>query len=410
MHYDRELTFFLELIQNFNISSYKITEPFDKIPEFDRGLRRLLLGSSDYAKSLDYSDITISPNTLYRLTDPYFCEYILFLLPDCPKKTFLLIGPYTLEDFSSQTTLSKMLQTLFPVSLHAQLEKYYLDIPTITNQGQLFSMVFTLGKRMWGSMDDFSMESLSIVPLNTIDNFDYRKDDTTDEDPFLTMQILEERYNNENILLQAIAQGSVHKADMSMSGFSPHSFEPRATDPVRNIKNYCIILNTLLRKAAEAGSVHPLHIDSISSKFAKKIELLTSVKNANKLQHEMIHKYCLLVKNHSLKGYSLLIRKVLTTIDADLTADLSLKNQAEHLNINASYLSTLFKKETGSTLTEYVNKKRMDHALFLLNTTNLQIQNIAQHCGFPDVNYFTKTFKKYMGKTPKEYRDEISPR
>lgn len=410
MHYDRELTFFLELIQNFNISSYKITEPFDKIPEFDRGLRRLLLGSSDYAKSLDYSDITISPNTLYRLTDPYFCEYILFLLPDCPKKTFLLIGPYTLEDFSSQTTLSKMLQTLFPVSLHAQLEKYYLDIPTITNQGQLFSMVSTLGKRMWGSMDDFSMESLSIVPLNTIDNFDYRKDDTADEDPFLTMQILEERYNNENILLQAIAQGSVHKADMSMSGFSPHSFEPRATDPVRNIKNYCIILNTLLRKAAEAGSVHPLHIDSISSKFAKKIELLTSVKNANKLQHEMIHKYCLLVKNHSLKGYSLLIRKVLTTIDADLTADLSLKNQAEHLNINASYLSTLFKKETGSTLTEYVNKKRMDHALFLLNTTNLQIQNIAQHCGFPDVNYFTKTFKKYMGKTPKEYRDEISPR
>ena len=122
----------------------------------------------------------------------------------------------------------------------------------------------------------------------------------------------------------------------------------------------------------------------------------------------MVHKYCLLVKNHSMKGYSLLIQKVLVRIDSDLTADLSLKTQAALLNVNASYLSTLFKKETGQTLTDYVNKKRVEHALFLLNSSSMQIQTIAQYCGIPDVNYFTKIFKKYVGKTPKEYRDEIS--
>ena len=51
----------------------------------------------------------------------------------------------------------------------------------------------------------------------------------------------------------------------------------------------------------------------------------------------------------------------------------------------------------------------MEHALFLLNSTNMQIQTIAQYCGIPDVNYFTKTFKKYIGKTPKEYREEFVP-
>ena len=90
-----------------------------------------------------------------------------------------------------------------------------------------------------------------------------------------------------------------------------------------------------------------------------------------------------------------------------MTADLSLNAQAGLLNVNSSYLSTLFKKETGTTLTEYVNKKRIRHAVFLLNTTTMQIQMVAQHCGIPDVNYFTKTFKKYIGKTPKEYRDFI---
>lgn len=108
-----------------------------------------------------------------------------------------------------------------------------------------------------------------------------------------------------------------------------------------------------------------------------------------------------------MKGYSLLVRKVLTQIDSDLTSDLSLRNQAEKLNINSSYLSTLFKKETGATLTEYVNRKRVEHAIFLLNTTNLQIQTIAQSCGIPDVNYFTKIFKKHIGITPKDYRDNI---
>ena len=101
----------------------------------------------------------------------------------------------------------------------------------------------------------------------------------------------------------------------------------------------------------------------------------------------------------------MLVRKVITNIIYDLTADLSLKVQAKELNVNPSYLSTLFKKETGQTLTEFVNRKRIEHAILLLNSTDMQIQVVAQYCGIPDVNYFTKTFKKIVGKTPKEYRE-----
>lgn len=122
------------------------------------------------------------------------------------------------------------------------------------------------------------------------------------------------------------------------------------------------------------------------------------------MQNQMIHKYCLLVHNHSLKGYSLLVQKVMIQIDLDISADLSLKALAKLLNVNASYLSTLFKKETGSTLTNYVNQKRIDHAILLLNSTSMQIQLIAHHCGFSDLNYFTRTFKKNIGKTPQEYK------
>ena len=72
-----------------------------------------------------------------------------------------------------------------------------------------------------------------------------------------------------------------------------------------------------------------------------------------------------------------------------------------------SYFTKVFKKETGQTLTEYVTGKRIEHAIFLLNCTNMQIQTIAQYCGIPDICYFTKIFKKIVGKSPSEYKNTI---
>ncbi len=195
---------------------------------------------------------------------------------------------------------------------------------------------------------------------------------------------------------------------MFFSNLSSEQFEKRLDNPIRDMKNYAIILNTILRKAVENASVHPLHIHNISSQYAAKIELISSQSNFISLLKEMIRKYTLLVKNHSLKGYSMHIRKVITNINQDLTENLTLKTQAEALNVNPSYLSTLFKKETGMTLTDYVNHKRIEHALLLLNSTDMQIQTISLYCGIPDVNYFTKVFKKIVGKTPKEYREMVS--
>ena len=93
-------------------------------------------------------------------------------------------------------------------------------------------------------------------------------------------------------------------------------------------------------------------------------------------------------------------------MDYDLTADLSLKANAEALNVNASYLSTQFRREVGKTVTEYVTERRMDLAARLLLTSGLQIQTVAQHCGMSDVNYFSKLFKKQFGVTPRQYRAE----
>lgn len=124
----------------------------------------------------------------------------------------------------------------------------------------------------------------------------------------------------------------------------------------------------------------------------------------------MVHKYANLVRNHSMRGYSPAVQKVINYIDFNYQEDLSLKKIAELFSISPSYLSALFKKETGTTLTEYINSKRIDVSVSLLNTTDLSIQNVAGQVGFLDVNYYTRIFKKLKGLSPSAYRSLVNQR
>ena len=120
----------------------------------------------------------------------------------------------------------------------------------------------------------------------------------------------------------------------------------------------------------------------------------------------MIRDFCQLVKHHSLSKYSYYVGQAITMVQYDLTADLKLKTIAEKLNVNSSYLSTLFHKEVGCTLTDYINKKRIEHSIHLLQLTSKSVQEIATDCGIQDVNYFIKLFKKQTGFTPSRYRTQ----
>ena len=162
-----------------------------------------------------------------------------------------------------------------------------------------------------------------------------------------------------------------------------------------------------MRKAAEKGGVHPFYIDKLSSSLAKRIENITMVREVGPLMEDIFKNYCRYVRKYSTSKYSPPVQKAILHIGASLNSDLSLSSLASNLGLSRSYLCDLFKKETGTTVTEYINQKRVKRATHLLSTTKLQVQTVAQHCGMSDVNYFSKLFKKYTGKTPNEYRKEI---
>lgn len=84
---------------------------------------------------------------------------------------------------------------------------------------------------------------------------------------------------------------------------------------------------------------------------------------------------------------------------------LSVKDISTHAFLSTSYVCTFFKNETGQTLNQYITEYRMEKAKQLLKDARFKISDISSRVGYSDGNYFGKSFKKYCGLSPSEYRE-----
>ena len=400
--YEAELNFLKSILGQFNLSITVSSAVPTAAMTTDFSLQRKIFGP-DYADAVEQKmRENLKKNTIYRITDEFFCSFFLMLMPEYHEPTVLVVGPYVKEE-TDRLWLERLLaEKNIDPQWTPILESHFRSIPRIGSDRLIVAAINSLAERIWG-LHQFTTEEItggiphSYMPLTT------PPDGLIQEDILERTRRIERAYQAENQFMEAIQQGRIHRAELMLSNFTRNALENRTT-PLRNIKNYSIILNTLMRKAVEKGGVHPIQIDRLSSEFARRIESTSALEEFMDLWQDMARKYCLLVRSRATTSYSQLVQYIIARVDYDLTADLSLKANAEALNVNASYLSALFKRETGSTLTDYVNRKRVEHAVYLLASTDLPISAVAQRCGIQDDNYFTKIFKKYVSVSPKQYR------
>lgn len=113
-------------------------------------------------------------------------------------------------------------------------------------------------------------------------------------------------------------------------------------------------------------------------------------------------------KRTDYRGKSVLIRDALKYLKSNYRNDPDLTSTAESVHTNPSYLSALFKKETGMTFSQNLNAIRLDESAHLLKTTDMPIDKIAEICGFTGQSYFIRSFKENYGETPGRYRKKYS--
>ena len=388
-----------DLMRLWGIGVHVFIPPYEDVVRFDFNLRERLYGEFDYQKFISHIEGKCDIDTVYLTADRFDLRFILLKNKN---GVIVLVGPYTIYDSAEQLRSIKQNIEL-PIMREAELGEYLSGVPFVGSSGSLVeSEVILVAKYILG-VPKFEVVRSDL--FNPVANDDEAIEEVADD--YFHMTLLEERYQNEDDLLEAVKQGNLHMATMYMSMFGKYRMMQRHADSLRNYKNYLFVFNTLLRKAVQHAAVHPAHIHKVSSAFAVRIENARLLDDLSSISPEMIRKYCLLVNNHSLQKYSLPVRKAVNYIDFNFTGKITLDTVAKTAAVNFSYLSTQFKIETGQSVIEYTNHKRLQKSLTLLAVTKLSIEEIAEKSGFSDNNYFARIFKKTYGKSPREYRKDL---
>lgn len=107
-----------------------------------------------------------------------------------------------------------------------------------------------------------------------------------------------------------------------------------------------------------------------------------------------------IIDNIGFKSQNPHIIKILKYIEANLSQNLTLSQISSHVNLTREYTANLFKKETGKTIIDYINERKMIIAKNIIDSGELCLKDVANSLGFENYSYFSKLFKKYYGIPP----------
>ena len=309
---------------------------------------------------------------------------ITFLLYAAPEESCVFcLGPVGTQTFSKEET-----------------PQFYSSLAEVSDH-----VLNRTGELVFGHLSGYTqpMQILQIDPP-VLESHAFQPSFSGDTD-IVHMRQIETRYEYSAALTDAVKQGNLSLATHLIGHYDPGSQTPvRNTNPLRNAQNYCIVLNTQLRHALEESGVHPYRVDKLSNQIGLEIEQLKSTKQLADFFIQVIRRYCRLVQEHNYPNLKPLTNLAVTYIKEHLADNLTVKDTAKALTVNANYLSTLFHRDMGMTFIDFVNRERTKQAAALLKHTNLQIQQIASTVGYNNTSYFAKQFLRFQHTSPSHYR------
>ena len=164
------------------------------------------------------------------------------------------------------------------------------------------------------------------------------------------------------------------------------------------------LIVVLSRAAVDAGAdINEIFL--INENFTANIEEFTSLEDLSVWVSNMLQRFISFTFEFDKVKHADAVYKVIEYIKANYRRHITLEEIAASTYLSKTYLSSLFKKETRYSISEYINIVRIERSKSLLMEENLSIIEIANLCGFEDQSYFTKVFKNIVGITPKKFRE-----
>jgi YesN/AraC family two-component response regulator len=181
-------------------------------------------------------------------------------------------------------------------------------------------------------------------------------------------------------------------------------FGTLSKNPVQSLKYHFVISTAMIARMCINQGLQLSESYNMSDYYIQRVDKAKTLKEISELHDEMCIAYT--KKMRKLQKASICSKPVITCIDYiydHLSTRITTEDLSEATGLSSSYISRIFKKETGCTVSEYILLKKIETAKSMLAHSNYSIAQISDALAFPSQSYFTKVFRKYCGTTPKKY-------
>jgi two-component system response regulator YesN len=324
-----------------------------------------------------------------------------FAILDLKDNIHIIIGP-TLYERIYESHINNIIRLKkLPIKLKAKLINYYDSLIIIDSTrfyycGKLLENIFTI------PITNISYENTNEEPIFRPDDYfanaAHNRDSLFHHPPYFL----------EQELLTKIRTGNLKDSLILLKEINSLKRSKLSLDTLRSIKNSLICSITLFTRAAIESGVQPEVAFSLSDSLILEIEMMNNPSKLIDCESRAVEQYVKLIREISINNYSSNIKQALSYIYKNLSTRLTLKEIASAIYVHPNYLSSLFKKEVGLNLSDYIMKTRIEESKYYIKYTNTKITEIALFYQFCNQSYYTLAFKKFIGLTPKEYRIKFS--
>lgn len=352
---------------------------------------------------IDESDPFNEP--LFKVTK--FLEYFIVIRiakDDNQPQSSLVIGPMLMSDISEEMVAGLLEDLLLPNKLMQSLVHYYKKL-TIVTQNEIEHVTqlayFLIYKKKLPFYTLFSHPSIPLISDTTIDQqmLSRRLDSSFHMDQ-----------RQEQMIWQYIKEGNKEKLILHLNQLKVVGVGLLSkTSHVRHTKNNAIVSITLATRAAIEGGLYPEIAYTLSDIYIQQVE---DSQDANQINLIVQKYFFLLIERLNVTKSSNQSKHVSICknfIFNHIFENISIRQLAELVHLNPTYLSQTFKKETGVTLGKYILNEKLAEAKRMLVQSDISIAEISMLLHFSDQSYFTSVFKKSTGLTPRQYRNNQHP-
>lgn len=207
--------------------------------------------------------------------------------------------------------------------------------------------------------------------------------------------------------MEEVKKRLVNPEDVTM--YERPEFGRLSKDFLRNIRYHFVVATALItRLCVEKGLERELAY-TLSDLYINKMDTETSAQKILGLYNELLLDFTgKMAELPKQNVYSMQIVKAMEYIYKHRNERLTVQQIADSLHINRSYLSSLFAKETGSSISNFIRVEKVKAAANMLKFSEYSYSDIAEYFGFASQSHFIQCFKKQMGISPKEYRKKFS--